>query len=358
VSGPLPYFNPPKRMPFALPTPPRAKRLISLAINESACGASPKAIAAAKARADALNRYPDPASNALRRAIGDVHGIDPERIVCGNGSEELLDVVGRMFVRPGDEIVMSQSGFFQFAVVAARLGATLKRAAERDLVTTRDGLAAAVSPNTKLVFLAVPNNPTGTVIPFSEVKAMHAALPPEAMLLLDLAYGEFLPEPDLAELITWGMGEPNVILTRTFSKAYGLAALRIGWMVAPEVFTPGLNMLRGVGNINAIAQAAAEAAVRDQEFMRRAVAETARERELLAQTLTRLGLSFTPGLGNFLLTEVPHAAQFIGYAMAEEGIWLRPVGEPGFAGHIRIGLGTREENELLARVLERFLRLV
>lgn len=352
---PNPYFNPPRRLPFVLPEPPAGTRLISLAINESPYGASPKALAAAEERLKSPNRYPDPSSAALRRAIGDAHAIDPQRIVCGNGSEELLDVIGRMFVRPGDAIAMSQSGFFQFAVVADRLGADLQRIPERNLVTDINAVAEAITDRTKLIFLAIPNNPTGTVLPAVEVERLHRALPPNIVLVLDLAYGEFLPEAVLARLVTYGMAQENVIITRTFSKAYGLAALRVGWLVAPLWMTPGLNMLRGVGNINGVAQAAAAAAVADPDFVARAVAATAVERTYLASGLTRLGIPFTPGLGNFLLAEfAEHALEFVEYSMERAGIWLRTVGEPGLAGHIRIGLGTRPENELLVRTLEEF----
>jgi histidinol-phosphate aminotransferase len=355
------YFNPPKRLPFVLPTPPEGKKLISLAINESPYGCSRKAQAAAEARAGEPNRYPDPSSADLRRAIGRQFTLDPERIVCGNGSEELLDVVARMFVRAGDQIIMSQSGFFQFAVIASRLGAELLRAPEQDLVTDVDALLALVTEKTKLVFLAVPNNPTGTLLPVGEVLRLHAKLPPQVVLVLDLAYGEYIEKSDLARLMRHGGDQPNIVITRTFSKAYGLAALRVGWALAPDWMTPGLNLLRGVGNINAIAQAAAAAAVQDQVFVDRVVAETAAERAFLGRHLNRLGLHFVPGYGNFLLTRFPDAeaksaAKFIDFAMREVGIWLRPVGEPGFANWSRIGLGNRAENELLIRLLEVFLK--
>src|SRR5262245_34970127 len=170
---PQAYFNSPRRLPFVLPTPPQGKKLISLAINESPYGCSRKAWAAAEARFGEPNRYPDPSSAELRRAIGRQFSLDPERIVCGNGSEELLDVIARMFVRAGDEIIMSQSGFFQFAVVAARLGADFKRAPEQDLITDVDALLAMVGEKTKLIFLAVPNNPTGTLLPVDEVIRLY-----------------------------------------------------------------------------------------------------------------------------------------------------------------------------------------
>ncbi len=353
---PKAYIDPPRRPAFALPVPPAGMPLISLAINESPFGCSPKAMAAADARLKNPHRYPDPSSTELRAAIAEAHGPDAARIVCGNGSEELLDVVGRMFARPGDDIVMSQSGFFQFALVAARTGAALARAPERELVTDIDALLGLVTAKTKIVFLAVPNNPTGTVIPVAEIKRLQAALPSQVVLALDLAYGEYLPPADLAALM--GLDGDNVVKTRTFSKAYGLAALRAGWAHAPEWMMPGLNLIRGVGNINAVAQAAAAAAVRDKDFVADAVARTAEQREILGRGLARLGLHYVDGLGNFLLTRFPDGSKvedFIAQAMAAHGIWLRPVGEPGFPNWSRIGIGTAAETLLLLSVLERFL---
>lgn len=355
------YLNPPPRLPFVQPAPPPGKRLISLAINESPYGCSPLAAEAAARRLREPNRYPDPSSRALRQAIGEVHGLDPERLVCGNGSEELLDVIGRMFARPGDGIAMAQSGFFQFAVVAARAGATLTRLPERDgYVPDVDAALAAIGARTKVVFLAIPNNPTGTVLTAAGVERFHARLHPQTVLVLDLAYGEFLSAEELERLMGLANGHDNVIALRTFSKAYGLAALRAGWMLAPAWMQGGLNLLRGVGNVNAVAQAAAEAAVRDRSFVAQVVRDTAIERDFLAAHLTRLGLPFVRGLGNFLLTRFPDAPgrtleDFLAVAMDRHGIWLRPVGEPGFAGFCRIGLGARQENELLVEALDRFL---
>jgi histidinol-phosphate aminotransferase len=358
---PQAYVDPPRRPAFALPVPPPGKKLISLAINESPYGCSRKALAAAETRLGEPNRYPDPSSADLRRAISREFGLDPERVLCGNGSEELLDIAGRMFVRSGDEIIMSQSGFFQFALVAARLGARLTRAPEQDFITDIDALAALVGDATKLVFLAVPNNPTGTLVPVDDVVRLHQKLPTSVVLVLDLAYGEYLDKADLDRLMRYGEAQPNVIITRTFSKAYGLAALRIGWALAPEWMVPGLSLLRGVGNINAIAQAAAAAAVTDQVFITRVVTETVVERDYLARHLKRLGLRFVPGYGNFLLTrfadeDAKTAAKFIDFALREQGVWLRPVGEPGFANWSRIGLGNRTENQLLIGLFEEFLK--
>lgn len=353
---PQAYLDPPRSAPFALPVPPAGKPLITLAINESAFGCSPEAIAAAEKRLQSPHRYPDPSSSELRAAIAEVHGLDKERIVCGNGSEELLDGIGRLFARPGDEIVMSQSGFFQFALAARRTGATLIRAPERDFVTDIDALLSLVTAKTKLVFLALPNNPTGVMVPVDDIQRLHALLPGHAVLVLDLAYGEYLPPDDLGALMA--LNGPNLILTRTFSKAYGLAALRAGWLHAPDWMVPGLNLLRGVGSVNAIAQAAAAAAVRDVAFLRRSVEQTAEQRARLSAGLTRLGLHHLRGYGNFLLTRFPEerpSTDFTAFAMREEGIWLRSPGEPGFAGWVRIGIGTETEMQLLLETLERFM---
>jgi histidinol-phosphate aminotransferase len=265
-----------------------------------------------------------------------------------------------MFARPGDQIAMSQSGFFQFAVVAMRTGAELIRLPERaGYVPDTEAALAAVGPQTRVLFLAIPNNPTGTVLSAAEVGHFHSRLPGHVVLVLDLAYGEFLPPAELSRLMGLAGAHDNIIALRTFSKAYGLAALRVGWMLAPAWMQGGLNMLRGVGNVNAVAQAAAEAAVRDPGFVAQVVRDTAAERDFLARHLTRLGLSFVPGLGNFLLTRFPETPgqtvqDFLSFAMARHGIWLRPVGEPGFGRFSRIGLGTREENELLVEALDRF----
>ena len=353
---PRAYLDPPRRPAFAMPVPPGGKPLISLAINESPFGCSPKALVAAEARLTSLHRYPDPSSNELRAAIAEVHGLAADRIVCGNGSEELLDCITRMFARPGDAIIMSQSGFFQFALVAARVGASLIRAPEHDLVTDVDAVLSLVTEKAKLIFLAVPNNPTGIVIPCVDVKRLAAQLPAHVVLVLDLAYGEYLPPGDLAALMA--LEGDNIIVTRTFSKAYGLAALRAGWLHAPSWMTPGLNMIRGVGSVNAIAQAAAAAAARDGAFVADAVARTVEQRGILSEGLTRLGLHHVEGLGNFLLTRFPdsrRAEDFIAITMARQGIWLRPVGEPGFPDWCRIGIGTAQETALLLNTLELFL---
>ncbi len=353
---PRAYLDPPPRPAFALPVPPDGKPLTSLALNESAFGCSPRAIAAAEARQQTLNRYPDPASNALRAAIAAMNGLDKERIVCGNGSEELLDVIARLFARPGDEIVMSQSGFFQFALAATRTGAALVRAPERDFVTDIDALLALVTAKTRIVFLALPNNPTGVMVPVGEVQRLHARLPGHAVLVLDLAYGEYLPPDDLARLMA--LAGQNLVITRSFSKAYGLAALRVGWLYAPDWMIPGLNLVRGIGSVNAIAQAAAAAAIADPGFVRQAVARTAEQRALLAAGLARLRLHHLDGFGNFLLTQFPeagNAADFAAFAMREEGMWLRSPGEPGFADWLRIGVGTESDTRLLLATLERFM---
>jgi histidinol-phosphate aminotransferase len=199
------------------------------------------------------------------------------------------------------------------------------------------------------------------VLPRAEIARLHAALPPHVVLVLDLAYAEYLPPAKCGAVMALAHASDNIVVTRTFSKAYGLAALRVGWAYAPGWMVPALNLLRGVGNVNAPAQDAAIAALCDEDFLAGVVARTAAAREQLAEALGRLGLPYVAGLANFVLTEFPdrpgrRAPDFIAYALAEAGIWLRPVGEPGFADHIRIGLGTEAEMALLLHTLEAFLR--
>ena len=357
---PIATVNPPAKPPVVVARPPEGIRPINLALNESVYGASPRAVEAAQARVRDAHRYPDPASSELRAAIAETHDIHMDRIVCGNGSEELLDVVGRLFVRAGDAILISQSGFFQFALVAARLGADLIRAPEVDFTADADALASACNGSVKLLFLAIPNNPTGTVMPASAVEDLHGRLPKNVVLVLDCAYGEYMDQTELAALMKLAGKSENVIVTRTFSKAYGLAALRVGWCYAPAWMVPGLNMIRSIGNINAPAQAAAIAALGDGAHMRQAVADTGIERAFVADGLEALGLSIIRGCGNFVLTKFPDQPELstdvvLPRLLAETGIILRPVGEPGFANWTRIGLGRRAENELLLAALGKLL---
>ena len=324
------------------PTPPGPVIRHDLSLNESSFGASPRAIAAARARARRLERYPDPASRELRAAIGRAYGLDPARIACGNGSEELLDVIGRLFARPGDEILFSRYGFVQFPIVAMRVGATAVAAPERDLTADVAALLAAVTPRTRILYLANPNNPTATWLDRAALTRLRDGLPGSVVLVIDAAYAEFVDDPLYDDGLALVGDRDNVVVTRTFSKAFGLAALRVGWIHGTAEMIALVDRMRGIGNVNAIAQAAAVAALEDRGFVTDAVARTIESRARLTVGLRQLGLEVPESGTNFLLPRFADA----GAAQAQlraAGILVRRVDDYGLPDRLRIGVGTAEE---------------
>ena len=333
--------------------------LVQLSLNESHLGASPRAVAAAKARADTLPRYPDPTSTALREAIGRRLGLDPDHLVCGNGSEELLDVIGRAYARPGDEILFTAHGFIQFPIVAMRVGATPRRAPERTCVADVDALLARVTPRTKVTFLANPNNPTGTTLGVEALRHLRDTLPGHVVLVLDSAYAEYATQPDYTAGHELVAGTENVVVTRTFSKAYGLAALRVGWAHCPPSMARVLNRLRGIGNVNALAQEAAIAALDEPGWVERVRDEVARMREHLTREYRALGLEPLASQTNFITVRFPardgRTAADAHAFLAGRGIIVRRVDDHGLGDFLRITIGTDEENRRLLDGLRAFL---
>jgi histidinol-phosphate aminotransferase len=327
---------------------------IDLSLNESSRGASPRALAAATARLATLHRYPDPASRLLREAIGRAWDLPHEDIVCGNGSEELLDVIGRLLARPGDEVLFTEHGFLQFPMVTARVGATPVRAPERAMTADIDALLARVTPRTRVLFLANPNNPTGSWVDAAALRRLRDGLPPQVALVIDSAYAEYVDDPAYSAGHELVAGRPNVFVARTFSKAFGLAALRVGWVQCPAGLAPALNRMRGVGNVNALAQAAAAAALEDLDFVAAARAEAAGERRRVAAALAGLGFDSVPGGGNFLCAALPPDAADAAGAVAHLGaadILVRPLDDYGLPRHLRITLGRPAENDALLAAL-------
>jgi len=334
-------------------------RLIDLSLNESSHGASPLAMAAARARCESPMRYPDPASQALREGIGKCYGLDPEQIVCGNGSEELIDIIARLYARPGDEILFTRYGFMQFPIVAMRVGATAVKAPERRLTTDVDALLARVGERTRIVFLANPNNPTGTYIPKDEVRRLRDGLPPSAVLVIDSAYAEYVDAEDYSEGNELVAGTDNVVVTRTFSKAFGLAAFRVGWAYGAPAVVRVMNRMRGIGNVNAVAQEAALAALGDMAFIDEVRARTAAERARVSKALAAMGLDVVPSAANFVIARFPrdtnHRAGAALTHLAQHGIIVRAVDDYGLEDHLRFTIGLLDENDALLRGLESFL---
>ncbi len=335
-----------------------AGRAIKLSANENPWGPSPRAVEAYKAAAGALAAYPDPASRALRRAIGDVHDLDPDRIICGNGSDELLQLLAFAYARDGDEVVYSRHGFLLYPSYALMNGATPVAAAETNLTSDVDALLAACTKRTRLVYLANPNNPTGTRLNGQEVARLAAGVPEHALLVLDGAYAEFVDADDYDGGASLVARQPNVVMARTFSKIYGLAGLRVGWIYAdPEVISV-INRIRGPYNLNAAAQAAAEAAMRDVDYTAWAKAETLRLRAELTAALAESGVKTTPSEANFVLAEFGLEAE-TGAAAADaflksRGIIARRMEGYGLGGHLRISIGDEAACAAVAAAVKEF----
>ena len=335
---------------------PRGLPVVNLGFNELPFPPLPSVREAMSTAAAQAQSYGAPTNDALRDAIGAAHGIDPARIVCGNGSEELLDCLARVFVRPGDEILISEFGYIQFALTANRRGATLVKAPERDFATDVAALLSAVTGRTRLLFLANPNNPTGTMVDLASLGQLADALPDHVLLVLDLAYAEFAG-PDHAPAVHAAMADrENVVITRTFSKAYGLAGPRVGWVHAPEWIVPLLYAVRGMGTVNAVAQAGAVAALAEAAAVADRVDRIVTERERLAGVLRQHGFEVTESRANFLMVSPPGATPEGTEALVERlfeegGIIVNRTREAGLERFLRFSLGTPEQNDLLLRIL-------
>lgn len=332
-------------------TPP-----MKLSSNENPLGCSSKALKAYNASLD-LNRYPDSSHAELRAAIGSVHDIPPERLICGAGSDEVIHFLTQAYVGPGDEVLYSRHGFLMYPISARAAGALPITAEEQDLRADVDALLAAVTPRTRILFLANPNNPTGTYLPGSEVRRLHAALPANVLLALDEAYAEFADAADYEDGRALVAEHENVVLLRTFSKVYGLPALRLGWGYASETIIDVLNRIRGPFNLATPTIRAGIAAVEDQDFVRRSVAHNKEWRNWLGENLAQMGLKVTPSQGNFILVEFPAGkAQAANAALLEANIIVREVTNYGLPDHLRVTIGTEAETRAVADCLQRFLK--
>ncbi len=339
---------------------PGGRKPIKLSSNETPLGASPKAVAAYKALADELALYPDGAATALRQAIGRVYGLDPARIVCGCGSDELLNLLAHGYAGPGDEVLFTEHGFLVYKIVTLGNGATPVIAPEKDLRTDVDALIARLSPRTKIVFLANPNNPTGTYIPFDEVRRLHRALRPDTLLVLDAAYAEYVRRNDYEAGIELVATSQNVVMTRTFSKIYGLAGLRLGWAYCPAGIADVLNRIRGPFNVTSAAIAAGIAAIEDARHIETSVAHNDKWLPWVTEEIGKLGLKVTPSVGNFVLihfeTEGPKSAPAADDFLKSRGIIMRRVGGYGLPHALRMTIGTESDNRAVVAALADFLK--
>src|SRR5438270_8382117 len=334
---------------------PGVAKVYKLSSNETPLGPSPKAVAAYRGLADHLEAYPDGASSRLRQAIAQRYGLDPARIVCGSGSDEILSLLGSAYVGPGDEGIFTAHGFLVYRINILGAGGTPVVAEEQNYAADVDAILAKVSPRTKIVFLANPNNPTGTYIPFDEVKRLQAGLPKHVLLVIDSAYAEYVRRNDYESGIELVATSENVVMTRTFSKIYGLAALRLGWLYAPAHVTDALNRIRGPFNVNAAAIAAGVAAIKDVAHVERSRQHNEKWLAWLIEEISKLGLKVTPSVGNFILIHFPDAkgktAKDADALLTSRGLVLRAVGAYHLPNALRMSVGTEEANRLVVKTL-------
>jgi histidinol-phosphate aminotransferase len=334
---------------------------VKLASNENPLGPSPRAKAALAGVLDELARYPDGGGFALRRALAERHGVAPETVTLGNGSNDVLDMIARAFLAPGIEAVYSQHAFAVYPICTQIVGATGRAAAAHDgSLGPQYGhdlaaMAALVGEDTRVVFIANPNNPTGTWVAMDELLGFLQDLPDHVIAVVDEAYFEYVDEPEYPDATAWLDRLPNLVVTRTFSKAYGLAALRVGYALSHPDVADLLNRVRQPFNVSTAAQAAALAALDDPEHIRRSVALNRQGMAQLTDAFDELGLEYIPSVGNFVTVDLRRPAGEVDRALLREGVIARTVEGYGLPTHLRVTVGLPEENARFLAALRKVL---
>ena len=336
---------------------PGVNRIVKLSSNEGAFGPPPAAVQAFAEVAANIHRYPDGGSGELRRAIGARFGLDPARIVCGTGSDELIGHLCHIYAGPGCDILMSMHGFTMYQISGTYAGARVIKVPERNLTLDVDAMLAAVTPETTLVFIANPNNPTGSLVAQSEVERLRAGLPSHVLLVLDAAYAEYVTREDYDAGVALVDASENTVMLRTFSKVFGLGGMRVGWCYGPAGVIDALNRVRGVFNVNLAAQAAAVAALAEPGWVERSIAHNVQAREALQTALTRAGIVCWPSEGNFFLADFGTAerADAANAHLKSRGLIVRAMGSYDLPQMLRITVGTDEECQMVAQALGDFM---
>ena len=331
-------------------------KTIKLSSNESPLGASPLAIKALEGLGGNLASYPDSNSIGLRRALAEMHDLDEGRIIIGSGSDEILHLLAQVYLHEGDEAIISEFGFLMYPIVTMGAGGAPVYAKDSDFTVDVDAMLGAVTPRTKLVFLANPNNPTGTYLPRTELERLHAGLPKNVLLVIDCAYAEYVTADDYSLGIDLVDQHKNVVMVRTFSKM-GLAALRIGWMYGPVEIVDALNRLRDPFNINMAAQMAGEAAARDVEFTAKLKSHNAKWRDWLSDQLQSNVIRVLPSQGNFILALFNEGAEvdaaLANQTLLSEGIVVREMAAYGLPNALRISIGDGDAMAKVAQILKK-----
>ena len=333
--------------------------VIKLSSNETPLGPSPRAVEAYCAAAANMERYPDGGATGLRDTLAARHGLDAARIVCGAGSDELFHLLAQAYLGPGDEAIYTAHGFLVYPIVIMASGATPVVTPERDYRADVDAILAAVTPRTKAVFLANPNNPTGTYLTSAEVRRLREGLPGHVLLVLDGAYAEYAPAADFDDGAALVGETANTVMTRTFSKLHGLASARVGWAYCPAEIAAVLNRIRGPFNVSGPGMAAAVASVQDAAHTHAAVAHNAKWRDWLTDELRAAGIPVTPSAANFVLAHFDAAGARTAKAadawLQERRIIVRKLDAYGLPHALRISIGRDEDNRAVARALQDFM---
>lgn len=329
--------------------------IVKLASNENPLGVSPKALAAMSAMLGDIARYPDGNGFVLKEAISRKFDVDPAQIVLGNGSNDVLELAARAFLSPGTEVVFSQHAFAVYPLVTQAMGAIGVMASAKDFGHDLDAMHRAISANTRMIYIANPNNPTGTLLGKRELYAFLQKVPADVIVVLDEAYDEYLPDDLKSEAIGWLKIFDNLVLTRTLSKAYGLAGLRVGFSLANAAVADMINRVRQPFNVNNVALAAAAAALDDDDFLRRTREVNAAGMRQLTEGLLHLGLEFIPSFGNFVCFHVNDATA-IYRRLLQKGVIVRPVANYEMPDYLRVSIGLDSEIQRFLDVLEEILQ--
>ena len=331
------------------------KDIIKLASNENPRGASPKALAAIRSALSDIARYPDGNGFALKQALSARLKVKPEQIVLGNGSNDVLELAARAFLSPGTQAVYSQHAFAVYRLAARTCGAQGIEVPAKNFGHDPEAMLKAVTAQTRVVFIANPNNPTGTLLSAAELSAFLQRLPKQVLVVLDEAYNEYLADELKIPSVSWQKEFPNLVVTRTFSKAYGLAGLRVGYAVAHAGVADLMNRVRQPFNVNSISQAAAVAALDDHEFVRQSYQLNQQGMKQITQSFKRLGIRFIPSYGNFVCFHVGDASALY-QRLLRRGIIVRPIPDYGMPEWLRVSIGLPEENEKFLQALEDFCK--
>lgn len=332
------------------------KQVIKLASNENPFGSSPKAIAALKNSLSIINRYPDSQGFYLKQRLAKEFNLTTDNFILGNGSDELIDLVIKTLLEPDENIITSETTFLEYEIIAQVLDRQVKKAPLRYFKYDLGAILKLVDKKTKLIFIANPNNPTGTYITKYELDDFLNALPKKVTVVLDEAYDAFIDVDDYPDSLSYLKRKENVLILRTFSKAYGLAGLRLGYCIAPKELAPYLERARQPFNVNLLAQIAGVAALEDRDFLKKTRKLTLSGKDFLYQELSKLGLVYVPSVANFILIDLKRSGLDIFKAMLKFGVIVRDMQQYGLKNFIRVTIGTPLENKRFIRVLDKVLK--